>query len=107
MEEVMFVNMFKTRQNLEEDALHTGPIQRLMVARFHELVEVAIHVFHGDVKFSAQWIQEDVESWHQMRVIGQRLQEDDFSKFHALREVVESLLHRLDGNLETVNKRVK
>jgi hypothetical protein len=99
VEEVVVVNVFQARENLTKDALDTRAVERLVVARLHQLVQVAIHVLHGDVELLAQWVEEDVVRGHEMGVVRERLQENDFTQLQALREMLKGLLHRLDGNL--------
>lgn len=101
----MIVNVLEAGEDLEQDALDTGAIERLMVASFHQLVQVAVHVLHDDVQLLAKRVEEDVVRRYQMWVVRQRLQEDDFSELRALVEAVERLLHGLDGNLRTVRSR--
>jgi len=60
MEELAVMNVFQPRQYLEQDALYTVRIHWLVVPCLHELVEVAIHELHGDVKPPAVGVQEDV-----------------------------------------------
>lgn len=99
MEEVVVVNVFEARENLAKDTLDAGAVERLVLARLHQLVQVAVHVLHGDVELLAHWVKEDVVRGHEVGVIRERLQENDFSQLQALREMLKGLLHRLDGNL--------
>jgi hypothetical protein len=70
MEEVMRVNVFEALHNLEEDALHTSVIETLVVASLHQLVEVTLHVLHGDMELLSERIQEDVKGGNQVRMWG-------------------------------------
>ena len=70
VEEVVLVDVLEARDDLEEDALDGGAVQALVVARLHELVEVAVHVLHGNVQLLAHGIQEDVEGGHKVGVVG-------------------------------------
>lgn len=101
MKEFTIVNVLQTRHDLEKNALNAVGIHGLVVPRLHQLVEVAIHVFHCNVKASAVRIQEDIQGRHKMGMRGQRAQEDDFSQLQARREGVECLLHSFDGDLPT------
>jgi hypothetical protein len=71
MEELAGVNVLETCQNLEKDTLHAGCVKWLVVPRLHELVQVSVHVLHGDVKPPAVGVQEDVQCRYQMRMRGQ------------------------------------
>lgn len=99
MEELTGMDMVEARENLVEDALYVFSIQGLVVTRFHELVQVAIHVLHADVQFLGQWVEEDVEGWDDVRMRGKRSEEDDLAEFQARRERREGLLHGFDGDL--------
>jgi hypothetical protein len=79
VEEVVIVNVFQTRENLAKNALDTSTVEWLVVTRLHQLVEVAVHVLHGDVELLAQWVKEDVVCRYQVRVVRQGLQEDDLT----------------------------
>ena len=103
MEELACVDVLETGKNLEEDALYAGRIQWLVIPRLHQLVQVAVHVLHGDVQSPAVGIQEDVKCGYQVRMRWQRPEENDFSQFQTARERVESLLHCLDRDLERVS----
>jgi hypothetical protein len=70
MEEVMRVNVFEALHNLEEDALHTSVIETLVVASLHQLVEVTLHVLHGDMELLSERIQKDVKGGNQVRMWG-------------------------------------
>jgi hypothetical protein len=89
---VVVVNVLQSGQNLAENALHTGTVERLVVTRLHQLVEVAIHVFHGDVELLAHRVKEDVVCRHEVRMVGKILQKDDLTQLETLRKVLESLL---------------
>lgn len=58
----MRVNVFETLHDLEKNALDAGIIETLVVASLHQLVEVALHVLHGDMELLGVGVQEDVES---------------------------------------------
>lgn len=64
------MDMVETGHDLVEDALDSSGIHTLVVTGLHELVEVTIHVLHADVKFSAQRVEEDVESGNKMGMRG-------------------------------------
>jgi len=66
MEEFASVDVLEACKNLKENALYTRVVQRLVVSGLHQLVEVAVHVLHGDVKSPAVGIQEDVKSRDQV-----------------------------------------
>ncbi len=50
MEEIVIVDVVETCKNLEKYALDARAIQAPVVSCFHELVEIAIHMLHTDVK---------------------------------------------------------
>lgn len=79
----MGVDMIQAGKYLEQDALHASAVHALMIACFHQLVQIPIHILHAYVKFLAQRIKEDIESRNKMRMCRQRSQEDDFSEFKA------------------------
>ena len=66
MEELVIVYVVEARKDLEEYTLDAGAIEASMIACFHELVEIAIHVFHHDMEFPRQRIEEDVQRRYQM-----------------------------------------
>jgi hypothetical protein len=76
--------VFQTGENLTKDTLDAGAVERLVVARLHQLVQVAIHVLHGDVKLLAHWVEEDVVRGHEMGVVREGLQKDDFTQLQTL-----------------------
>lgn len=80
----MFVNVLQTAEDLEQDAFDDSVIERLVVARLHQLVEIAIHVLHGDMQLLAKRVQENVIRRYKMRVSWYRLEEDDLSEVHTL-----------------------
>jgi hypothetical protein len=49
MEELMSVNVIEAGQDLIKYTLDTFRIHTLMVSRFHQLVQITIHVFHADM----------------------------------------------------------
>jgi hypothetical protein len=71
VEELAGVDVFEASEDLEEDALDAVGVERLVVSGLHQLVQVSIHVLHGDVKPPAVWVQEDVQSRHEVGVRGQ------------------------------------
>lgn len=79
VEEMMGMNVVQTAHNLVEDALDVLGVERLVVSCLHQLVEVAVHVFHADVELSGKGVEEDVQGGDEMRVNGQCAEEDDFS----------------------------
>ena len=100
MKEVVRVNVLQTDHDLVENALDARVIETLVVASLHKLIEVTLHILHGDVELLAEGVEEDVEGGNKMRVSGERAQEDHLAQLSALRKRLESLLHRLDGNLQ-------
>jgi hypothetical protein len=68
VEEVVRVDVFEALHDLEEDALHTSVIETLVIASLHQLVEVTLHVLHGDMELLGERIQEDVEGGNQVRM---------------------------------------
>jgi hypothetical protein len=70
VEELACVNVLQSCEDLEEDALDAVGVQRLVVSGLHQLVQVSIHVLHGNVKPPAVWVQEDVQSRYEVRVRG-------------------------------------
>ena len=80
----MFMNVLQAAENLKQDAFDNSAVERLVVPRLHQLVEVAIHVLHGNVQLLAEGVQEDVISRYKMRVSWYRLEEDDLSEVHTL-----------------------
>lgn len=99
VEEAMRVDVVEAGEDLVENALDDPSIQVFVVSRLHQLVQVAIHVLHGDVEFLRQRVEEDIESRHEVSMIGQCTQEDHFAKLHARSEGLKCLLHRLDCDL--------
>lgn len=61
MEEVVTVDVLETRKDLIEDALHTSGIQAFVVAGFHQLIKITIHVLHTNMELFAERIEEDVK----------------------------------------------
>jgi hypothetical protein len=98
MEKLMGVDMIQTREDLEQYAFDARAIQAFMVPRFHELIEVSVHILHTDMEFLSQWVQEDIESRYEMRVNGQGAQKNDFAKLQAGRTRIKGFLHCLDRN---------
>lgn len=62
MEEVMSMNVVQSRKYLIEDAFHASYIHAFMISRLHELIEIAVHVFHTYVKFLSVRVEKYVES---------------------------------------------
>lgn len=52
VEEVVSMDVIQTAHNLVEDALDVLGVKSLVVSCLHQLVEVAVHVFHADVELS-------------------------------------------------------
>lgn len=77
MKEAVSVDVFQTLHDLEQDALDGRHIQALMITRLHELVQIPIHILHGNVKLLGEWIQENVHCWYQMWVMRERSEEDN------------------------------
>lgn len=69
MEKVVFVNVLQTGKNLVEDALDAAAVEVFVLARLHELIQITIHVLHGNVQLSAQRVQKYVVCWYEMWVI--------------------------------------
>ena len=69
VEEVVRVDVFQTLHNLVKDALDAAVVKALVVASLHQLVEVALHVLHSDMKLLSVGVQEDVESRNKVRVV--------------------------------------
>jgi phosphotransferase system IIA component len=63
------------------------------------LVEVAVHVFHADVKLAGEGVKEDVECGNKVRMNGEGSEEDDLSQVQTWGQGVECLLHGFDRNL--------
>lgn len=104
MEEVVCMDVLEALHDLEQDALDASGVQAFVIASFHELVEVAIHILHADVKFLAERVQEDVKCGNEVLVRRQGPEEDDFAELQTRRERFKTLLHRLDGDLEWKGK---
>jgi formate-dependent phosphoribosylglycinamide formyltransferase (GAR transformylase) len=68
MEKLASVDVFETSKDLKKNALHTRRVEGLVIPRLHQLVQVTVHVLHGNVKPSAVGVQEDVESRYQVRM---------------------------------------
>jgi hypothetical protein len=49
VEEVVGVDVLETLHDLEQDALDTCVVEILVVSGLHQLVQVALHVLHGNV----------------------------------------------------------
>jgi hypothetical protein len=79
VKEMMVVDVLEAVHNLEQDAFDTGIVKALVIARLHQLIQVAFHILHTNVKLFTERIQEDVESRHKMWVLRKSSQEDDFS----------------------------
>ena len=69
VEEVVRVDVFQTLHNLVKNALNATVVKALVVASLHQLVEVALHVLHGNMKLLGVGVQEDVESRNKVRVV--------------------------------------
>lgn len=93
------MNVFQATEDLEQDAFNNSTIKRLVIPGLHQLIEVAVHVLHGDVQLLAKRVQEYIIGRHKMGMSWYRLEEYDFSEVHTLREGFEGLLHGLNGNL--------
>jgi hypothetical protein len=78
-----------------------------MVSRFHQLIQVPVHVFHGNVKLLRCWIKENVESRNKVRVDRELFEEDDFPQLKAWLERFERLFHRFDRNLSRFLSRLE
>lgn len=68
MEELAVVNVLQSGHYLEQNALYTVRVHWLVIPCLHELVQITVHEFHGNVKPSAVRVQEDVQGWNQMRM---------------------------------------
>jgi len=83
MKEVMGVDVFETLHDLEQDALDTGVIQALVIPRFHQLVQISLHVLHTDMKLFAEGVEENVERRDEVCMRWQSPEEDHFSQLQA------------------------
>lgn len=70
MEELSVMDMLEPREDLEKDALHTVRVHGFVVTRFHQLIQIAVHVLHRNVKPAAVRVQENVQCWNQVRMWG-------------------------------------
>ena len=75
----MSMNVVEAGQDLIKYALDTFRIHTLMISRFHQLVQVTVHVLHADMEFSAIWVEEDIQRRNEMDVSRECSQEDNFS----------------------------
>jgi hypothetical protein len=83
VEKVVRVNVFETLHDLEKNALDTGVVETLVVASLHQLVEVTLHVLHGDMELLGVGVQEDVESGNEVRMLREGAKEDDLAEFQT------------------------
>ena len=60
MEEVVLVDVLQAGQDLKQYALDRSVVQSFVLACLDQLVEIAVHEFHCNVKLFAEWIQKDV-----------------------------------------------
>lgn len=76
----MCVDVFQSLHDLEKDALDTRNVKTFVVSSFHELVKIAIHIFHSNVKLLGEGVEENVQCRHEMLMIRKRSQKYDLSK---------------------------
>jgi len=81
MKEMVCMDMLQTLHDLEQNAFHTSRIKTFMIPCLHQLVEVPVHVFHGNVQLFGEWIKKNVECGDEMLMIGKCPEEDHFAKF--------------------------
>lgn len=74
-----------------------------MVSCLHQLIQIAVHVFHAYVQLLAVGVKENIEGSDEVSMEGKRLEEDNLSQLEAWRKRVEGLLHRFDGDLPMVS----
>ena len=67
VEEVVCMDVLQTLHNLIQDALDAAVVQTLVVTSLHQLIQVSLHILHGDVKLLGEGIEEDIKSWDEMR----------------------------------------
>ena len=89
MKEAMVVNVLEPGHYLVEQTLDKVRFHQLTAARLHQLVEVAVHVLHSNVKLAADWVKEDIERRNEVAVVGQSAEEDDLAQFETVGEGVE------------------
>jgi hypothetical protein len=70
MEELAIVDVLESGHNLEQYALDTVCVHWLVVTGLHQLVEIAVHVLHRNVKAAAVRVKEDIQGGYEMRVWG-------------------------------------
>jgi len=83
VEEVVSVDVLEARKDLVKNTLHTSGIQTLVVAGFHQLIKITIHIFHTDMELFAVRVEEDVQGRNEVSMCWQGSQEDDLSEFQA------------------------
>ena len=69
MEEVVGVNVVETGENLVQYALDTPCVHTFVFSCLHQLIKVAIHVFHANMEFFTERIQEDVQRRYQVGMV--------------------------------------
>jgi hypothetical protein len=60
VKEMVCMNMLQPLHDLEEYAFDTACVQTFVVSGLHQLIQIAVHVLHGNVELLAEGIQEDV-----------------------------------------------
>lgn len=100
MEKIVCVYVIQSGDDLVQDTFHAGTVQAPVGPGLHQLIEIAIHVFHANVQFFCRGIQEYVQSRDKMDVVRQRSQEDDLTELQTWSKRLERLLHRFYRNLD-------
>jgi hypothetical protein len=83
MEEVVGVDMVETLQDLVEDTLDVLSLEIFVVPCLHQLIEIAIHVLHGDVKLAGERIEENIKGRNKVRMRRKSPQEDYLPQLQA------------------------
>lgn len=82
----MCVNVLEALHDLEKNALDAGVVEAFVIPSLHQLIQVTLHVLHGDVQLLSVRVEEDVQGGDEVGMVGQRLQEDDLTKLQAWRK---------------------
>ena len=64
------VDVVQTRQDLVKNTLDVLAFKVFVVTGLHQLIQVAIHVFHADVKLVGEGVEKDVEGRDEVGVNG-------------------------------------
>ena len=83
MEEMVRMDMFQALHDLVQYALDATVVQTLMITSLHQLIQISLHILHGDVKLLGEGIEEDIKSWDEMLVGWQCPQEHHFPQFET------------------------